>query len=124
MKDKLKLIFIILLMLSYFSQGFSQRKEKTMLKETTPVAQDSNQGTVIIKDNSLFYNVRQFGAMGDSATIDSDAIDKAIVAAFKAGGGTVWFPAGKYLSYSLHLKSNITLFLDNGAYLIAAATVE
>jgi len=39
---------------------------------------------------------------------------------FHGSGGTVWFPAGEYLSFSIHLKSNITLFLDNGAYLIGA----
>ncbi|MCX6334223.1 MAG: glycosyl hydrolase family 28-related protein, partial [Bacteroidia bacterium] len=74
----------------------------------------------MIKGNTLYYNVKNFGAKGDSSTIDTEAINKAIDAAFAAGGGTVYFPAGEYLSFSIHLKSNITLFLDNGAYLIAA----
>ncbi len=69
---------------------------------------------------SIYYSVVQYGAKGDSITIDTDAINKAIDAASAAGGGTVYFPAGNYLSFSIHLKSNITLFLDNGAYLIAA----
>jgi polygalacturonase len=67
-----------------------------------------------------FFNVKAFGAKGDSTAFDTDAINKAIEAASEAGGGTVFFPAGKYLSFSIHLKSNITLFLDNGAVLIAA----
>lgn len=66
------------------------------------------------------YNVKKFGAKGDSIAFDTDAINKAIEAALAAGGGTVYFPAGKYFSFSIRLKSNITLFLDNGAYLIAA----
>lgn len=66
------------------------------------------------------YNVKEFGAKGDSAAFDTEAINKAIDAAALSGGGTVYFPAGKYLSFSIRLKSNITIFLDNGAYLIAA----
>ncbi|MBN1107856.1 MAG: right-handed parallel beta-helix repeat-containing protein [Bacteroidales bacterium] len=75
----------------------------------------------MIKDKTLYYNVRHYGAEGDSASLDTDAINRAIDAATAAGGGTVYFPAGNYLSFSIRLKSNITLFLDNGAYLIAAA---
>jgi len=37
-----------------------------------------------------------------------------------AGGGTVYLPAGNYLSGSIHLKSNISLFIDQGAAIIAA----
>jgi polygalacturonase len=66
------------------------------------------------------YDVRKFGATGDGKTIDSPAINKAIDAAAAAGGGTVYFPAGSYLSYSIHLKSNIGLYLDHGATIVAA----
>ncbi|HYJ46158.1 MAG TPA: glycoside hydrolase family 28 protein, partial [Pyrinomonadaceae bacterium] len=52
--------------------------------------------------------------------LDTPAINKAIDAAAKAGGGTVFFPAGSYLSVSIHLKSNITLYLDQGATILAA----
>jgi polygalacturonase len=38
-------------------------------------------------------------------------------AAVKKGGGTVYFPAGKYLTGPIHLKSNITIFIDGGAEL-------
>lgn len=66
------------------------------------------------------YNVRDFGATGNGKTIDSPAINKAIEAASKAGGGTIFFPAGIYASYSIHLQNNITLRLDAGAVLKAA----
>ncbi len=68
------------------------------------------------------YNVRVFGAMGDGLVNDRDAIEKAIDAAAVAGGGTVYFPAGNYLCGTIHLKSNISLYIDQGAALIAAAT--
>jgi polygalacturonase len=66
------------------------------------------------------YNVRAFGATGDGTTLDTDAINKAIEAASAAGGGTVQFPAGTYLSFSIRLKSHITLHLDQGCVIVAA----
>ena len=66
------------------------------------------------------YDVRALGAKGDAKTLDTSAINKAIEAAAAGGGGTVHFPAGTYLSVSIHLKSNITLQLDQGATLLAA----
>ena len=71
-------------------------------------------------DAPATFNVRTLGAAGDGKTIDSPAIDKAIAAASSAGGGTVLFPAGKYLCYTLHLKSNVVLYLDQGAVILAA----
>src|SRR3989442_10579598 len=69
------------------------------------------------------YDVRAFGAKGDGKTVDTAAINKAIDAAAAAGGGTVRFPAGAYLSFSIHLKSNIALYLDQGSTIVAADPV-
>ncbi len=70
------------------------------------------------------YSVRAFGATGDGKTLDTAAINKAIDSAAAAGGGTVYFPAGNYLSVSIRLKSNIALYLDHGATIIAANTSD
>jgi polygalacturonase/rhamnogalacturonyl hydrolase YesR len=67
------------------------------------------------------YDVRAFGAKGDGRTLDTAAVNKAIAAAHAAGGGTVRFAAGTYLSYSIHLQSHVTLQLESGATLLAAA---
>jgi polygalacturonase len=66
------------------------------------------------------YNVRAFGATGDGKTLDTDSINRAIEAAAAAGGGTVEFPAGTYLSFSIRLKSHITLHLGQGCVIVAA----
>ena len=65
-----------------------------------------------------FYNVLDYGAKGDGTTNNTKAINSAIEAAAKNGGGTVYFPAGDYLSFTIHMKSKITLYLDQGAVLI------
>lgn len=66
------------------------------------------------------FDVRAFGAKGDGKALDTSAINRAIEAAAAAGGGTVVFPAGDYLSYSIRLKSHVTLQLDAGATIVAA----
>jgi polygalacturonase len=68
-----------------------------------------------------WLSVRSFGATGDGKTLDTSAINSAIDAAASVGGGTVFFPAGTYASYSIHLKSNVALYLDQGATILAAS---
>ena len=70
------------------------------------------------------FPVTRFGAKADGKTLDTDAINSAIDAASRAGGGIVLLPAGSYLCYSIHLKSNVTLQLTTGATIIAAPGPE
>lgn len=74
------------------------------------------------KAASVFFNVRDFGASGDARRLDTVAINAAIEAAAAAGGGTVIFPAGQYLSFSIRLKSHVHLYLSPGAVILAAAS--
>src|SRR5215213_4549574 len=84
------------------------------------VAETNNPTLAQSKPQSIFFNVRDFGAKGDGKALDSPAINKSIEAASKMGGGTVFFPAGTYRSFSIRLKSNITLYFDQGSILLAA----
>ena len=74
--------------------------------------------------SNTVFDVRQYGARGDGSSIDTPAINKAIEAASASGGGTVRFPAGTYASYSIHLKSNVALYLDQGSTILAASVPE
>jgi len=66
------------------------------------------------------FDVRKYGATGDGKTLDSDAVNRAIEAAVAAGGGVVVFPAGSYLCFSIHLKSQVHLHLVQGSAIVAA----
>jgi polygalacturonase len=66
------------------------------------------------------FNIRDYGARGNGTDVDTPAINNSIAAAARNGGGTVFFPAGHYLCFSIHLASNVTLYLDRGAVVIAA----
>ncbi|HME55757.1 MAG TPA: glycosyl hydrolase family 28-related protein [Candidatus Lokiarchaeia archaeon] len=61
------------------------------------------------------FNVKDFGATGDGSTNEAKAIDSAITACAAQGGGIVHFPSGRYLSGTIHVKSNITIDISPGA---------
>ncbi len=65
-------------------------------------------------------NVKNLGATGNGVTLDTPALQKAIDHCADAGGGTVWFPAGRYLSGTLFLRSRVTLHLEAGATLLGS----
>jgi polygalacturonase len=66
------------------------------------------------------FNVADYDAVGDGQTLDTRAIQVAIDACARAGGGTVFVPAGKYVTGSISLRDDITLYLDAGATLLGS----
>ncbi len=64
------------------------------------------------------FDVTAYGAVGDGTTTDTTAIQNAINAAGAAGGGTVLFPGGTYLSGPIHLLDSVNLDVDGGATLL------
>lgn len=65
------------------------------------------------------FDVRHFGAKGDGVAIDSPAFNAAIAEAARMGG-TVLVPSGRYLCFSIRLKSRIRLVFERGATIVAA----
>lgn len=64
-----------------------------------------------------FFNVLDFGAKNDGSAPATASIRKAIQACSAAGGGTVYFPAGTYVTGAIELASNLVLHIDAGATL-------
>ncbi|MDR2849165.1 MAG: hypothetical protein LBW77_01265, partial [Verrucomicrobiota bacterium] len=64
-------------------------------------------------------DVREAGAAGDGLTLDQAALQRAIDACGKQGGGTVWLPPGVYLTGTLELRDGVRLHLSRGAVLLA-----
>lgn len=65
------------------------------------------------------FNVRDFGGIGDGTALDTLAIQKAMDGCGNAGGGTVRFPPGIYLTKPFQLRSKTTLQIDGGAIIKA-----
>jgi polygalacturonase len=75
------------------------------------------------KINTVF-NITEYGAVPDGVTLCSKAFEEAIKAASGAGGGTVYVPAGRYLTGTIYFRSNITLNLDAGAIILFSNDVK
>ena len=69
-------------------------------------------------------DITKYGAVGDGHTLNTSAIQTAIDACSKTGGGTVIFPAGKFLTGTIVLKDHITLRLQKDAVLLGSTHVE
>ncbi len=69
---------------------------------------------------SSFVNILDYGAIGDETTLNTRAIQAAVDAAAQGGGGTVFIPAGRFLTGPIMLRSNITLCLDAGAVVLGS----
>jgi hypothetical protein len=69
------------------------------------------------------YDVTRYGAVGDGTHTATTAIQAAVDACADAGGGVVSFPAGKYLSGTIYLKSGVHLRVEQGATLLGSTTL-
>ena len=73
-----------------------------------------------VADAKVLFDVRSYGATGDGKTVDTPAVNRAIEAVAAAGGGTLVFPAGTYVCFTIRLKSKVDLWLSNGCVIVAA----
>jgi len=73
---------------------------------------------------AININIRQFGAINDGATLNTLQIQAAIDSCFYAGGGTVVFPKGNYLTGTIVLKANVTLDFEADAVLLGSSNLS
>ncbi len=66
------------------------------------------------------FNIMDYGAVKDTNKLSTVAINKAVEACYKAGGGQVLIPPGNYRSGTIVLKNNVALYLERGAVLYAS----
>ncbi len=76
------------------------------------------------KENQRPYTIINFGATANDTTLDTEAIQKAIQSCYDNGGGTVYIPAGKFISGTLTLKSQVSIHLAAGAILQASTSLS
>jgi hypothetical protein len=72
----------------------------------------------VARADARVFDVRAHGAAGDGTTDDTAALNKAVEACAAAGGGQVLVPPGRYLTGTVHLRSNVTLLVDAGAEIV------
>jgi hypothetical protein len=100
---------LVIVLCSVFSCGF--------LCEIQAHAQKTAPQTRAAK---LTLNIVDHGAVGDGGTLNTEAIQRTIDTCSKKGGGTVRVPAGRFVTGTILIKDNVTLYLDDGAMLLGS----
>lgn len=75
----------------------------------------------IVAQNTVL-DVTYHGAVGDGKTLNTECLQGVIDELHAHGGGQAYFPAGRYLTGSLQLKSGVTLYLERGAVLLGSTS--
>ena len=68
----------------------------------------------------MIYNIKDYGAVGDGRTLNTQVIQNTIDECAKNGGGTVYVSDGVYMTGSITLKSNICLHIQANATLLGS----
>ncbi len=99
---------------------WNQKKLSLLLWSILFVFALQNQARAIKKDRITAYNISDYGAVGDGKTDDAIAIQKAIDACNKAGGGRVVVPSGKtFMAGPFKLKSYVEFYVSLNAKVLA-----
>ena len=80
-------------------------------------------GSLAIAAEEL-YDIRDYGAKSDGKMLCTTSIQKAIDACSESGGGTVYLPAGTFLSGTIYFKSGVTLRLATGCTLLGSTNLK
>ncbi|TKB96246.1 glycoside hydrolase family 28 protein [Pedobacter cryophilus] len=110
-----KFFLIAFVALATFFQSIAKDKDPAWTKKV---------GTAKLKFKKQEFVANNFGAKADSTFSSTAAIQKAIDACEKAGGGTVTLNPGRYLIGSLYVKSNVKLRIDDGVELLGSQNIK
>ncbi|MGN0149434.1 MAG: glycoside hydrolase family 28 protein [Clostridia bacterium] len=75
-------------------------------------------------NTNVLLNVCEYGVLGDGTTNNTKSIAKVIEIAEKRGGGVIYFPPGQYVTGTIELKDNMTLYLDSGAVILGSVNPD
>lgn len=92
--------------------------------EAADPAWASKVGVRKLKIKKRIFNVKDFGAVNDGKTLTTEAIQKAIDACSRKGGGKVVFAPGQYLTGSLFIKEDVFLQIDKGVELLGSQDLK
>jgi polygalacturonase len=112
------LLLFLLITVFKIQSGFSQTKQERSLEYYIRHAPFHMPDIPEPKIPERTCNITDYGAKGHGSKLNTQAIQHAINACAKAGGGKVIIPPGLWLTGPIELKSNINLHLDRGGILL------
>lgn len=106
------LFFAFLISFSFFNISLAQTKNSDWYISQAPFKMQQVKVPSFADKN---FSIKDYGAVGDGYTLNTEAFTKAIEACSDAGGGKVIVPAGLWLTGPIQLKSNVNLVVERGA---------
>ena len=73
-----------------------------------------------MKQRKSIFNVLDYGAVADGKTLVTEAVQKAVDVCHNLGGGVVYFPDGTYVLSTVFLKSNVRVYIGEGATVLGS----
>ncbi|RYY42844.1 MAG: endopygalactorunase [Chitinophagaceae bacterium] len=94
----------------------------------TSISLQANAQTYLVKDSNADttgkdHLASKFGIKSDGRTLNTNSIQKAIDFIHQKGGGRLVFYVGRYLTGSIHLRSNVIIHLEEGAVLVSSLSI-
>ncbi len=109
----LKSIFPVLLLLS--QNAFSQTPKMDWVNKV---------GAKSFPTSKKIFIANDYGALSDTVTVNTKAIQKTIDECAAKGGGIVIFKPGTYVSGSIFIKSNVVLQIDKGVLILGSQNFD
>ena len=94
------------------------------MAEPLPLVSPDFQALRVGESGQLVCRPSDFGAVGNGKDYDTRAIQSSIDYCAEQGGGVVRISPGRYLTGTVFLKSNITLWVDEGATILGSTRQE
>ncbi len=127
MIDNLKMKNIIIISLFTFLATSSTSQEIKLKNTLTPrlikIADSLSKNLKPWKVPNNVFKVEMYGAVGDSLTVNTKAIQNAIDACSEKGGGVVLFSKGEYVTGTIRLKSDVMLEVTENAKILGSTNI-
>lgn len=96
----------------------------TVKAQSPDLSWASRTGAKLYPVSKKIYSVNDYGAVSDTITVNTKAIQKAIDECAAKGGGIVTFKPGTYVSGSIFVKSNVVLQIDKGVLILGSQNFD
>jgi len=116
-----KKIYLLIIIPIFFSRIISAQKSDIVFPELKWV---NEVGAKNIPSSKNIFTVNKYGAKNDGKTLNTKAIQAAIDACWKNGGGVVTFDTGAYLTGSLFIKKGVNLLISEKVMLLGSQNIE
>jgi polygalacturonase len=116
-----KQYYLLIILLILFCRSLSAQISDTVFPELKWVNEVGAKNT---PDGKNIFNVNKYGAKNDGKTLNTKAIQAAIDACWKKGGGLVTFDTGAYLTGSLFIKRGVNFVIGEKVILLGSQNIE